>query len=69
MKYSITFVFEYWFDASGYYVNRIETRKYENLNEDQFKDTLMLLLKETTSILEIEVKTSWTPTKWFKPQS
>lgn len=58
MRYNIKFTYEYEFDSSGFHVNRIETRKYENLNEAQFKDTLMLLLKETTSVLEIEVKAS-----------
>lgn len=58
MRYNIKFTYEYEFDSSGFRVNRIETRTYENLNEAQFKDTLMLLLKETTSVLEIEVKVS-----------
>lgn len=57
MRYSITFTFEYDFDASGFNCHRIETRMYSNLNETQFKDTLTLLLHEK-GILEIEVKTS-----------
>ena len=56
MRYNIKFTYEYEFDSAGFHVNRIETRTYENLNEVQFKDTLMLLLKETTSVLEIEVQ-------------
>ena len=59
MRYNIKFTYEYEFDyefdSAGFHVNRIETLTYENLTEVQFKDTLMLLLKETTSVLEIEV--------------
>lgn len=55
MRYNIQFTCEYEFDSTGFHVNRIETRTYEKLNEVQFKDTLMLLLKETTSVLEIKV--------------
>lgn len=55
MRYNIKFTFEYEFDASGFHCNRIETRTYENLNEVQFRDTLINLLHETTSVLEIEV--------------
>lgn len=55
MRYNIKFTYEYDFDASGFHCNRIETRTYENLNETQFKDTLILLLHEITGVLEIEV--------------
>lgn len=58
MRYNIKFTYEYWFDSDGFHTHRIETRTYENLNEVQFKDTLMLLLKETTLILEIKVESS-----------
>lgn len=57
MLYSISFTFEYYFDSSGYKCHRTETITYSNLNEAEFKDTLILLLHEK-GILEIEVKTS-----------
>lgn len=58
MRYNIKFTYEYEFDSDGFHTHRIETRTYENLNEVQFKDTLMLLLKETTSVLGIEAEVS-----------
>lgn len=58
MRYNIKFTYEYEFDSDGFHTHRIETRMYEKLNEVQFKDTLMLLLKEATSILGIEVEPS-----------
>lgn len=58
MRYNIKFTFEYEFDSSDFHCNRIETRTYKNLNETQFKDTLILLLNETTGIFEIEVESS-----------
>lgn len=58
MKYSITFVFIYWFDGSGYKCHRAETRIYEGLNETQFKETLENLVKNTNNIIRIEVESS-----------
>jgi hypothetical protein len=58
MKYSITFVFEYWFDGSGYKCQRTEARIYEELNETQFKETLEHLVKNTNNIIRIEVESS-----------
>ena len=39
MKYSITFVFEYWFDGLDFKCHRTETRIYNDLNEMKFKNT------------------------------
>lgn len=58
MKYSITFVFEYWFDGSDHKCHRTETRIYEELNETKFKETLENLVKNTNNIIRIEVESS-----------
>lgn len=58
MNYSITLVFEYWFDGSGYKCHRTETRIYEELNETQFKEILENLVKNTNNIIRIEVESS-----------
>lgn len=58
MKYSITFVFEYWFDSSGYKCHRTEARIYKDLNETKFKETLEKLVKNTNNIIRIEVESS-----------
>lgn len=58
MKYSITFVFEYWFDGSDYKCHRTEARIYKDLNESKFKETLENLVKNTNNIIRIEVESS-----------
>lgn len=58
MKYSITFVFEYWFDGSDYKCYRTEARIYKDLNETKFKETLENLVKNTNNIIRIEVESS-----------
>jgi hypothetical protein len=56
MKYSITFVFEYWFDGSDYKCHRTEARIYNDLNEMKFKEILRNLVKNTNNIIRIEVE-------------
>ena len=58
MKYSITFVFEYWFDGSDFKCHRTEARIYKDLNETKFKEILRNLVKNTDNIIRIEVETS-----------
>lgn len=58
MKYSITFVFEYWFDGSDYKCHKTEARIYKDLNETKFKETLKNLVKNTNNIIRIEVESS-----------
>lgn len=58
MKYSITFVFEYWFDGSDYKCHRTEARIYKDLNEMKFKEILRNLVKNTNNIIRIEVESS-----------
>lgn len=58
MNYSITFVFEYWFDGSDYKCHRTEARIYKDLNETKFKETLENLVKNTNNIIRIEVESS-----------
>lgn len=58
MKYSITFVFEYWFDGSDYKCHRTEARIYKDLNETMFKEILENLVKNTNNIIRIEVESS-----------
>lgn len=58
MKYSITFVFEYWFDGSDYKCHRTEARIYKDLNETKFKEILRNLVKNTDNIIRIEVESS-----------
>lgn len=58
MKYSITFVFEYWFDGSDCKCHRTEAIIYKDLNETKFKETLENLVKNTNNIIRIEVESS-----------
>lgn len=58
MKYSITFVFEYWFDGSDYKCHGTEARIYNDLNEMKFKEILRNLVKNTNNIIRIEVESS-----------